>query len=316
MREFSGDSVFKYQSKASVTSCPDQCSLPASMLTAARTLSFSLAICASAFSGLALAEPPPPAYVACEKTPSDPDVSAAKGAYRAGQVSFEEADYDRALLYWEDAFRRDCTAEKLLLNIARAYELSGSKLAAVNALQTYVDRRPEAADRDSVEKRIARLQEKIDAEAAAAIVKEDPQVISDEPTAEEDAPPSDEASKGAKPVWPIILAGAGAVQAAAGHIIYAGRYNKARDLGCDIKSKTCPTDAATQEINGSSYKQAQAIGLTVAISGHVAGVAGGLLWYFLWTKDSPSSIATGPRPTLFQPVVAPGYQGFSLSGSF
>ena len=66
----------------------------------------------------------PLVFPPCEGKPSETDVAAAQGAFQAGKVSFDEADYQRAINYWEDAFRRDCTATALLLNLARAYELN------------------------------------------------------------------------------------------------------------------------------------------------------------------------------------------------
>src|SRR5688572_7462764 len=63
-------------------------------------------------------------YPECTAEPTESDIAAAKGAFQAGQASFNEADYERAITYWEDAYRRDCTAHALLLNLARAYERS------------------------------------------------------------------------------------------------------------------------------------------------------------------------------------------------
>ena len=154
------------------------------------SLSAGLVLAASLLVGTAHAEVKP--YPSCERDPTESDISAAKGAYEAGQVSFQEADYDRALLYWEDAFRRDCTAVKLLLNIARAYELSGAPASAVNALQTYVDRRPDAKDRDSVEKRIAKLKEKVEEEK----VEEEKVEATPPPTSEEPSDASESSEEG------------------------------------------------------------------------------------------------------------------------
>ena len=89
-------------------------------------------------------------YPDCAHQPSDSDVSAAKGAFQAGQVSFNEADYDRAITYWEDAYRRDCTAHPMLLNLARAYELNGNPRQAVVSLETYLARNPSSPQRDQM----------------------------------------------------------------------------------------------------------------------------------------------------------------------
>src|SRR5688572_12504099 len=66
-------------------------------------------------------------YPECTDDTSDPVTTGARAAFQAGEASFNEADYPRAILYWEDAFRRACSATSMLLNLARAYELSGQK---------------------------------------------------------------------------------------------------------------------------------------------------------------------------------------------
>ncbi len=58
---------------------------------------------------LAHAEDEPKGYPECIKAPTESETAAAKGAYQAGNASFDEADYPRAITYWEDAYRRDCT---------------------------------------------------------------------------------------------------------------------------------------------------------------------------------------------------------------
>src|SRR5690349_1430760 len=109
-------------------------------------LSGLLAIGVLAFPGAALAEETH-AYVECTHEASDTDLTAAKAAFQAGNVSFNEADYPRAILYWEDAFRRDCTAHPLLLNLARAYELNGRRRDAVVSLATFLEREPNSTER-------------------------------------------------------------------------------------------------------------------------------------------------------------------------
>src|SRR5687768_5293342 len=84
-------------------------------------------------------------YPPCDRAPTENETTAAKHAFQAGNASFDEADYTRAITYWEDAYRRDCTAHLLLLNLARAYELDGQKERAIVSLQTYLERSPDAA---------------------------------------------------------------------------------------------------------------------------------------------------------------------------
>src|SRR6478609_6755436 len=123
----------------------------------------------AAVPALAHAEDEPKAYPECVKTPTDAETAAAKGAYQAGNASFDEADYPRAITYWEDAYRRDCTANLLLKNLARAYELYSQKRQAVVALETFLVREPNAADKEQIQRRIEVLKKQIAAEKAAPV---------------------------------------------------------------------------------------------------------------------------------------------------
>src|SRR6188768_176565 len=118
---------------------------------------------------LAHAEDEPKAYPECVKTPTDAETAAAKGAYQAGNASFDEADYPRAITYWEDAYRRDCTANLLLKNLARAYELYGQKRQAVVALETFLVREPGSPDKEQIQRRIEVLKKQIAVEKAVPV---------------------------------------------------------------------------------------------------------------------------------------------------
>src|SRR5271170_5681233 len=100
-------------------------------------------------------------YAACTSKPSQADTEAAHGAYTAGKGSFDEADYSRAINYFKDAYRRDCTKNELLIIIARAYELQGNRREAVHALETYLDRVPSAQDAEVQRRHIANLKREI-----------------------------------------------------------------------------------------------------------------------------------------------------------
>lgn len=272
-------------------------------------------------------------YPSCDRDPTESDVSAAKGAYDAGEVSFQEADYDRALLYWEDAFRRDCTAVKLLLNIARAYELNRNYEAAVNALQTYVDRRPDDKDRISVEKRIAKLKELVDSQGPPKLAEEAvPEEAEEGDSPPHLAPPPEAPARPtSRPVWPLVLTGVGVAGAVFGHtaaVIQQRRIEDRKDaiavkLGCDPDTNECTNDAMRDAANDAVDNDAEIADLrtkrdaanSVAGLGHLMGITGGVLWWIVWTQHkSPEKSADAG--TYFEPVVAPGYQGLSLSGRF
>ena len=73
--------------------------------------------------------------------------------------AFNSADYAGAIGHWEHAYRLDCTAHALLLNLARAHELAGNPQAAAQALRTYLARVPQASSRAQIERRIQRLEQ-------------------------------------------------------------------------------------------------------------------------------------------------------------
>src|ERR1700733_9638011 len=107
-------------------------------------------------------------YAACTSKPSQADTEAAHGAYTAGKGSFDEADYTRAINYFKDAYRRDCTKNELLVIVARAYELQGNRREAVHALETYLERVPTAQDAEVQRRHIANLKRELSEQAAAS----------------------------------------------------------------------------------------------------------------------------------------------------
>src|SRR3954454_18355861 len=158
--------------------------------------------------GLAHAEDEPKAYPECIKAPTDSETAAAKGAYQAGNASFDEADYPRAITYWEDAYRRDCTANLLLKNLARAYELYGQKRQAVVALETFLVREPSTADKEQIQRRIEVLKKQIASEKTVPVAVTPPPPVAAE---SQPPPPPAESQTGKRSIVPLIVAGAGGV---------------------------------------------------------------------------------------------------------
>lgn len=264
-------------------------------------------------------------YPACEHEPTERDVVAAKGAFEAGEVSFHEADYARATLYWEDAFRRDCTAVKLLLNLARAYELSGHLEQAILALETYLERRPDAPDQSSMQKRIATLRKQVHAEQKAATPAADapttqPAIPAQQPTptAPETGPSEQQARPGRKrPWWPIVLTGVGVVTVGIGAGISIDGQSTLNNVQCE--APTMADSDTRQCVNQTEVDRAQAAqsqrnaGTGVAIAGGALAVAGTAIWLILWNKDDTD----GDRPsTSFLPQVTPSYAGVSYALEF
>lgn len=246
----------------------------------------------------------------CERIPTEREVAAAKGAFEAGQVSFQEADYDRAILYWEDAFRRDCTALALLLNLARAYELSGQRAHAVSALETYLARRPSAADRDQITRRIEVLKEQIEQErraaAPAASSPGEQPAKTESSLLDEDsmAPPEERAEP---PLWPLFVAGGGVVVAGVGAVLWATADQSAIDRCTKVGGGTyqCPTDEATDAARSAQRQQGVGMGLT--IGGGALAIGGTVTYFVLRSQMKESAIA---------PSFGPGFAGISYAGTF
>lgn len=267
---------------------------------------------------LAHAEDEPKPYPECTKAPSDAETAAAKGAYQAGNASFDEADYPRAITYWEDAYRRDCTANLLLKNLARAYELYGQKRQAVVALETYLVREPTTGDKDQIQRRIEVLKKQItDEKAAPPPTGATPPVAPVVPVTPVQPEPAPAAHAGKRPIAPLIVAGAGGVVLIVGAVVYAGG---AKDV--NTYEGLCPNHNCTGTATMSAVSEQSAANSArnkKIAGGVVAGVgaavlAGGLIWYFVQPRSAETTGSLlKPKVT---PAVTPGFAGLALSGAF
>lgn len=262
-------------------------------------------------------------YAACTHSPTDTDVAAAKGAFQAGNASFEEADYPRSILYWEDAYRRDCTAHALLLNLARAYELNGDRAQAIVALRAYLQRVPTSPDKAKIERRIEVLSKQLEPappiappEAAvtneAAPVVEAPEVVAPSVSYDQETATVPE-SDGSRSLVPLIVAGAGGVIAVVGAVIYFEARADLEPYDAQCQERVCPLHAAHLEKPANEARTRLHWGAGVGIGG-LAVAAAGLTWYLL-SPEQPASSAAGKSPRLL-PSVSPRFAGVSLLGSF
>jgi hypothetical protein len=305
------------------------------MRSPVRLCSWFVAAGLSLYPALAAAEEATRPYPSCERTPTQGDIAAAKGAFDAGNGSFNEADYDRAIVYWEDAYRRDCTAHPLLLNLARAYELNGQKQHAVNALQTFLIRVPNTTEENQIKRRIDKLQEQIQSEAAipatppptteAQPPKETP--VTTVPPATETPEPS---SGGSRPILPLIVGGTGLVMFVAGGIVWLGAQSDIKDFEKKCPGRICtnedqstnpPTTLTEPEQNaltekGNDIITRRDVSGVIALVG-IGAMLGGGIWYAL-SKPSGGSATVPPRgfTARVTPALAPGYGGMSLVGAF
>lgn len=269
---------------------------------------------------IAHAEEPTKSYPDCGREPTDAEVAAAKGAFQAGNASFNEADYTRAIDYWEDAYRRDCTANPLLLNLARAYELAGRKRQAVVALETFLAREPGSGEKDQINRRIDVLKKKIAEEDAAAAAAPPPTTGATPATGATTAPvpaPVENEGRARRSPWPWVVMGVGVVGTTVGIVGYLGAKNKAEDLALQCKKPAtrmdCP-DAVYDE--GTAQNKKMLVNSVVAGVG-VAAVVGGAIWWYLDKRrvDSFSQGQASTRPRLL-PLVSPQLAGVGVVGAF
>jgi hypothetical protein len=263
-----------------------------------------------------------PAFPPCDHGPSSSDLSAAKGAFQAGWVSFDEGDYARAITYWVDAFRRDCTAIALLLNLARAYELAGKLDNAVGALQTYLERVPESPERDSVQRRIEVLRQKLAETQASESAPVEPSPPTPTPVPEarspapvESAPPPVQLTE--RSILPLVVSGVGAVALIGGGAVYLAARHSVNDYAdeCELDgSRMCP-DNETRDAANRARTRVQ-VGSAVSLAGAAATV-GGLVWYFVSGPKSTKVGEQGVRGRVaLEPNLAPGFAGVVVLGAY
>ncbi len=181
---------------------------------------------------------------------------------------FDQGRYEEAAAQFREAYQLSGRAH-LLLNVSRALELSMRPGEAADVLEEYLRAEPGAADRVTLEGRIAQLR----ARAAAS-----------DPGGGGDRAPTPEAPAGAGPdlVGPVVLlAGAGATLVAG---VVTGLV--ALDLHNSVAARcddggVCPPDARADIDTGA------ALALTSDVLFGVTGAlaAGGLVWLIVALAD-------------------------------
>jgi tetratricopeptide (TPR) repeat protein len=267
---------------------------------------------------LAHAEEPTKSYPDCGREPTDAEVAAAKGAFQAGNASFNEADYARAIDYWEDAYRRDCTANPLLLNLARAYELAGRKRQAVVSLETFLSREPNSGEKDQINRRVEVLKKKIVEEDAAAAAAPAPSngATTVAPSNGTSAPaPLDEPAQAKRSPGPWIVIGLGGAATIVGGIGIITNKKKIDDADgqCSGNRNMCPYEVAKKGNDARSALNASAI-----IGGvGVAALGVGVVWFIIDGQRVSQANATGSaRRHQLTPVLGRELAGLSWSGAF
>lgn len=259
-------------------------------------------------------------YPECRKQPSDSDIDGAKGAFQAGSVSFNEADYARAILYWEDAFRRDCTATLLLHHLAKAYEGQGNLEQSIVALRAYIDRTPDAAERPQIQRRIEVFEQKIAEEQQRAARAEEARRAQEadakaESAVQAQAPSPATMNLYVNPIIPIAVGSVGLAATIVGGIIY---FPASSDV--EVYRGKCDKAGGQYRCSASDLDAAQSAesrrdwGVGVGVTGLILAV-GGAGWYFFNETQKPRGPSVPKQPAM-QPWVGPKFAGLSWTGSF
>lgn len=258
-------------------------------------------------------------YPPCTERADEVNLQAARGAFEAGKAAFNESDYPRSILYWEDAFRRDCSATLLLKNLTRAYEANHQYAEAANALRTYLERAPEAEDRQELEAHLRVLENKVE----PANPPPGPKPVKQQPTQTEPkpAPPpasfiadndtdgepafDDGSSVNGPKLAAGIVAGAGAVLALTSGVFWYQAHTDERAASDACPQRfNCSPDITQRGNDAIDRKQRWAW----IAGGGVALMAGGVAWYLLLPSESSTAG--------LQPSLGPTHAGLNWSGSF
>lgn len=278
----------------------------------------------------ALAQQPSPYPPPCDRSKvTKADEDRAHQVFLSGKGFLDEDNYDKAISYFKDAYQIDCSVHAILPIIATAYERKGDRAAAVQALEEYLKRAPNAPDREIIERRIANLKQQIAASTPAtgtptatptattaptATTPAATTTATSEPTAGASttapsgtgAPPAPEGRGHTAAPWVVVGVGGAAV--VGGIVLYAVGSSDVSTAQNRCPSRSnCPKSVADQ---GNSGRTLETVGGVLGGVG-LAAVVGGLAWHFLEpTSSTPASAA------LVSPVVAPGYAGLAVGGAF
>ncbi len=279
---------------------------------------------------VAVKEPgwPPPEGAACK--PSKKDTDEAHTLYDLGNNAYQTSNYTDAIKYWKDAYKRDCSAHKLLKNLGKAYEADAQYAAAVEVYKMYRTRGgPKGEELDLIDQKIGNLSKKIpDGTGTTPTTTTTATDTSTAPTTTATVVPTSTASvaptttttmappsQGPGVVPWIIVGGGGALVLVGGVLWLSGnsKLNKASDdfgsANCGVKGHvTAQSVCQGFADDGTSGKNTRTVGIALTSLGVVAAGAG-LAWALLGgKKDSTSaSVQLGPGP---------GLAGLSLSGAF
>ena len=261
-------------------------------------------------------------YPECMRTATPAQQDAARAAYFAGLECYKKGDFRKATAYWEEAYRLDCNANLLLLNIGGAHQRLEQWDQAITALTEYLRREPNAPDRAEIEARIAELKAQTQSTSSTATEPAKPPGIQTDPSkpAENAAQEPPNASSS---IAPWIVVGAGAAVSIAGTVLAlygSSRISKANEAcnnsrDCTEYAEIHSVELAENMVQNGNKGRTQKYAGTVLVGIGLTGIAVGLVWNFAFNNSSANT-TDAPSNFRWQPAFAPHYAGVSVSSRF
>jgi hypothetical protein len=268
----------------------------------------SIGVCCL-FASVASAEPGRAAATGqngCTESNVAKDPEAARVAFRAGQTAFSEGAYARAVELWDQAYRDDCTAHALLLNLAMAQELLGRPGDAIQTLTLFNGRSPSSPYVDANVKRIERLERAV-AENSRDRARQNRALWSpvERPTTSGD---------GAGLSVPLVVAVAGGAIAVVGGALFAeGRLSATSAEERCGAARAC--EVVGNLVDGERARTRAEVGGWLGGAG-LATAAGGVVWHLLTRPERPLDQVAGSTGVSFAADPISGGAGLLWAETF
>jgi tetratricopeptide (TPR) repeat protein len=256
----------------------------------------------------AAAQGPVPSTLArCPDGQAPKDPEAARVSFRAGQTAFSEGAYARSVELWEQAYRDDCTAHALLLNLAMAQELLGRPQDAIRTLRLFDSRSPGSPYVEANAKRIQRLERSAGEQERLRSGRE--QALWTpvaRPAAHEDA---------LKVPLPLVVSVAGGAVAVVGAVLFfEGRASaSSAEDRCGAAREACTNSQSLAD--GERARARAQVGGWMAGAG-AATLAGGLVWHLVTSPSRPLDQSAAGSGVAFGADLPTRAAQLTWSGSF